>query len=56
MALPTRNNVETLDYSLGGQPAALLEAKTLSPSSDTLDYSLEGQPITGLASSTFTLS
>lgn len=52
MALPTRDNVLTLDYSLGGQPAAFIEAKALSPSSATLDYSLEGQPVFGLSGAT----
>jgi hypothetical protein len=49
MALPTRANVLTLDYSGYGQPAAYLEAKTLTPSSYTLDYSLAAQPAVGLA-------
>ncbi len=48
MALPSRNNVETLDYSLNAQPAIVLEAKLLS--SGTLDYSLQAQPIYGLSS------
>lgn len=50
MALPTRANVETLDFSGYGQPAAYLEAKALSPSSYTLDYSGFAQPVIGLAS------
>jgi hypothetical protein len=49
MPLPTRANVETLDYTLGAQPAALLEAKALSPTSYTLDYTLAAQPAVGLA-------
>lgn len=48
MALPTRTNVLTLDYSGQGQPAAYIEAKTLSPTSLTLDYSKLGQPVIGL--------
>lgn len=50
MALPTRSDVQTLDFSGYGQPAAYLEAKTLSPSSYTLDYSGYAQPVVGLAS------
>lgn len=49
MALPTRDNVQTLDYSLGAQPAVVLEAKSLA--SGTLDYSLQAQPVFGLAPS-----
>ncbi len=49
MPLPTRSNVLTLDYSGYGQPAAYLEAKTLSPTTYTLDYSGYGQPVIGLA-------
>lgn len=49
MPLPSRNNVETLDYSLGAQPALVLEAKSLS--SGTLDYSVNGQPVGGAISS-----
>jgi hypothetical protein len=49
MPLPTRTEVLTLDYTGAGQPAAYLEAKTLSPSSATLDYTLNGQPAYGLA-------
>jgi len=52
MPLPTRSSVETLDYSGAGQPAAYLEAKTLSPTSYTLDYSRQGQPVVGLAGGT----
>lgn len=51
MALPTRANVQTLDYSGFGQPAAYLEAKALSPASYTLDYSGFGQPVIGLSGS-----
>ena len=50
MALPTRSNVQTLDFSGYGQPAAYLEAKSLSPSSATLDYSSYAQPAYGLPS------
>ena len=50
MALPTRSNVETLDFSGYGQPAAYLEAKSLS--SGTLDYSLQAQPVFGLPAAT----
>lgn len=50
MPLPTRANVQTLDYTLGAQPAAVLEAKALSPSSATLDYTLAAQPAVGLLS------
>jgi hypothetical protein len=49
MSLPTRSDVLTLDYSGGAQPAAYIEAKTLSPSSATLDYTLGAQPVFGLA-------
>jgi hypothetical protein len=49
MSLPTRSDVLTLDYTGGAQPAAYIEAKTLSPSSATLDYTLGAQPIFGLA-------
>lgn len=49
MALPTRSDVLTLDYSGAGQPAAYVEAKTLTPSSATLDYTLAAQPVYGLA-------
>ena len=52
MALPTRTNVQTLDYSGAGQPAAYLEAKALSPSSATLDYTLNAQPVFALAPGT----
>lgn len=48
MPLPTRSDVLTLDYAGAGQPAAYIEAKTLSPSSATLDYTLAGQPAFGL--------
>jgi hypothetical protein len=51
MALPTRSDVLTLDYSGGAQPAAYVEAKALSPSSATLDYTLAAQPVFGLAPS-----
>jgi len=46
MALPSRNSVQTLDFSGYGQPAAYLEAKSLS--SGTLDYSSYAQPVVGL--------
>jgi hypothetical protein len=49
MPLPTRSDVLTLDYTGAGQPAAYIEAKTLSPSSATLDYTLAAQPVYGLA-------
>lgn len=49
MPLPTRSNVLTLDYSGFAQPAAYIEAKTLSPASSTLNYSLQAQPVFGLA-------
>ena len=49
MPLPTRSDVLTLDYTGAGQPAAYIEAKTLSPSSATLDYTLAAQPVFGLA-------
>lgn len=52
MALPTRSDVQTLDFSGYGQPAAYLEAKALSPSSYTLDYSGYAQPVIGLAGGT----
>lgn len=48
MPLPTRSNVLTLEYTGFGQPAAYVEAKTLSPSSSTLDYTLQAQPVFGL--------
>lgn len=48
MSLPTRSNVLTLDYTGFGQPAAYVEAKTLSPSSLTLGYTLQAQPVFGL--------
>ena len=48
MSLPTRSDVLTLDFTGYGQPAAYIEAKTLSPSSATLDYTLAGQPAFGL--------
>lgn len=48
MSLPTRSNVLTLEYTGFGQPAAYVEAKTLSPSSSTLEYSLQAQPVFGL--------
>lgn len=50
MALPTRSDVQTLDFSGYGQPSAYLEAKALSPSSGTLGYSLQAQPVFGLPS------
>jgi hypothetical protein len=50
MPLPTRTDVLTLDFTGYGQPAAYIEAKTLSPSSATLDYSVAAQPVYGLAS------
>lgn len=49
MPLPTRSEVLTLDYTGYGQPAAYIEAKTLSPASTTLDYTLQAQPVFGLA-------
>jgi hypothetical protein len=52
MPLPTRSDVLTLDYSGGAQPAAYVEAKTLSPSSATLDYTLGAQPVYGLTAAT----
>ena len=48
MSLPSRDQVLTLDYTGQGQPAAYIEAKTLSPSSSTLDYTLAGQPAFGI--------
>lgn len=48
MALPTRSDVQTLDFSGYGQPSAYLEAKNVS--SGTLDYSLFAQPVWGLSS------
>ena len=48
MPLPTRTDVLTLDFTGYGQPAAYIEAKTLSPSSATLDYSVAAQPVYGL--------
>jgi hypothetical protein len=48
MPLPTRSDVLTLDYTGAGQPAAYIEAKTLSPASATLDYTLAAQPVFGL--------
>lgn len=48
MALPTRSEVLTLDYTGFAQPAAYIEAKTLSPASTTLDYTLQAQPVFGL--------
>jgi hypothetical protein len=51
MPLPTRSNVLTLDYTGGGQPAAYIEAKALSPSTGTLDYTSQAQPAFGLAGS-----
>lgn len=50
MALPTRTQVQTTDYSLQAQPAVYLEAKSLS--SGTLDYSEYAQPVYGLSSTT----
>ena len=47
MSLPSRDSVQTLDYSLGATPAVILETKSLS--SNTLDYSINAQPIAGLA-------
>ena len=52
MSLPTRADVQTLDYTLGAQPAAVLEAKALSPTSYTLDYTLAAQPVVGLSGAT----
>jgi hypothetical protein len=52
MPLPTRSDLQTLDYSGFGQPAAYLEAKTLTPSSYTLDYSGYAQPVVGLPAGT----
>lgn len=49
MPLPTRDQVQTTDYSLRAQPAVFLEAKSLS--SATLDYSEQAQPVYGLAPS-----
>ena len=49
MPLPTRSDVLTLDFTGAGQPAAYIEAKTLSPTSYTLDYTLAAQPVVGLA-------
>jgi hypothetical protein len=49
MPLPTRSDVLTLDYTGGGQPAAYIEAKALSPSTGSLDYSLQAQPVFGLS-------
>ena len=48
MALPTRSEVLTLDYTGYAQPAAYIEAKALSPASSTLDYTLQAQPVFGL--------
>lgn len=48
MALPTRDEVSTLDYSGYGQPAAYLEAAS-GLSSSTLDYSGYAQPVVGIA-------
>ena len=55
MPLPTRSDVLTLDFTGYGQPAAYIEAKTLSPSSATLDYTLAGQPAFGLPDGAVTL-
>ena len=55
MSLPTRSDVLTLDFTGYGQPAAYIEAKTLSPSSATLDYTLAGQPAFGLPDGAVTL-
>ena len=52
MSLPTRADVQTLDYTLGAQPAAVLEAKALSPTSYSLDYTLAAQPAVGLSGAT----
>ena len=49
MPLPTQSEVLTLDYTGYAQPAAYIEAKTLSPASSTLDYTLQAQPVFGLA-------
>ena len=49
MPAPTRNDVSTLDYTGGAQPAVFIEAKTLSPFSGTLDYSVAAQPVYGLS-------
>lgn len=48
MPLPTQSEVLTLDYTGYAQPAAYIEAKTLTPASTTLDYTLQAQPAVGL--------
>ena len=47
MAQPTRDQVLTLDYSIAGQPAVFVEAKSIGTNS--LDYTLAGQPIVGIS-------
>lgn len=49
MPLPTKTQIQTLDYSGYGQPAAYLEAKPLTPSSSTLVYSIWAQPVYGIS-------
>lgn len=49
MPLPTQSEVLTLDYTGYAQPAAYIEAKTLTSASTTLDYTLQAQPVFGLA-------
>ena len=47
MALPTKTNLETLDYSYGGVPFVSVAAKA-GINSNTLDYSYGGIPFWGV--------
>lgn len=47
MTQPIRDQILTLDYAVGGQPADFVEAKLLS--SNTLDYAVNGQPAFGIS-------
>ena len=47
MALPTKTNLETMDYSYGGVPFVSVAAKS-GIDLDTLDYSYAGVPFWGL--------
>ena len=47
MALPTKTNLETMDYSYGGVPFVSVATKA-GIDLDTLDYSYAGVPFWGL--------
>jgi hypothetical protein len=54
MALPTRDNLLTMDFSYMGEPFVQVAAKS-SVDTDGLDYSYLGEPFTGLTESGFNL-